>query len=101
MAQDGIISPLAVESKWMTGMRCLVCGAEMHLIEAKPDETLMFSGTSNILLSVRAVMSHGSCRDPRDRAISAGGAGNPVIASEPQTGWIGCYGQYIRDRGAK
>ena len=26
----------------MTGMRCLVCGAEMHLIEAKPDETLMF-----------------------------------------------------------
>ena len=25
-------------------MRCLACGAEMHLIEAKPDETLMFSG---------------------------------------------------------
>ncbi len=44
MAQEGIISPLAVESEWMTGMRCLACGAEMHLIEVKPDETLMFSG---------------------------------------------------------
>jgi hypothetical protein len=36
MAQDGIISPLAVESEGMTGMRCLACGAEMHLQE--PDE---------------------------------------------------------------
>jgi hypothetical protein len=43
-ATEGIISPLAVESEWMTGMRCLACGAEMHLIEAKPDETLKFSG---------------------------------------------------------
>jgi hypothetical protein len=25
-------------------MRCLACGAEMHLIEAAPDETLMFAG---------------------------------------------------------
>ena len=44
MAQEGIISPLAVESEWMSGMRCLACGAEIHLIEAKSDETLMFSG---------------------------------------------------------
>jgi hypothetical protein len=34
MAQEGIISPLAVESEWMTGMHA--CGAEMHLQE--PDE---------------------------------------------------------------
>ena len=28
------IKPLAVESEWMIDMRCLACGAEMHLIEA-------------------------------------------------------------------
>jgi hypothetical protein len=42
MAQDGIISPLAVESEGMTGMRCLAYGAEMHLQE--PDDRICPSG---------------------------------------------------------
>jgi hypothetical protein len=28
----------------MIDMRCLACGAEMHLIEAAPDQTMMFAG---------------------------------------------------------
>jgi hypothetical protein len=36
--------PLALESEWMVDMRCLACGAEMHLIEAAPDQTMMFAG---------------------------------------------------------
>jgi hypothetical protein len=46
-------------------MRCLACGAEMHLIQAAPDETTMFAGyeqytfeCSGCRLQVRRLVSH-------------------------------------------
>src|SRR3954463_7367429 len=49
----------------MVDMRCLACGAEMHLIQAAPDETTMFAGyeqytfeCSGCRLQVRRLVSH-------------------------------------------
>jgi hypothetical protein len=46
-------------------MRCLACGAEMHLIQAAPDETTMFAGyeqytfeCSGCRLQARRIVSH-------------------------------------------
>ena len=49
----------------MVDMRCLACGAEMHLIQAAPDETTMFAGyeqytfeCSGCRLQARRIVSH-------------------------------------------
>src|SRR5205807_2909729 len=34
----------ARESEWTTDMRCVACGAEMHLIAVAPDKTMMVPG---------------------------------------------------------